>query len=425
MTTTASPRSVSPVDGWRGKKVRLGYEYEVTLGKMLDAGKSQSDDALLLPYIRAANIQDFGLALDDVNTMPFSPDEAARLDLRAGDLLVVEGGAVGTVVRLDRDLPGYSFQKTVNRIRARSNRSTRLLAYVLRAYRDAGYFEMLCAGSTIAHLTAEKLTALAIPDLPSHEQEAIADFLDEQTSRIDTLIDKQTQLITTLRERRSATVEAEIPAGPLAPLRSKASLIQTGPFGSQISAGSYVDGGTPVINPSHIGSRGITPDAAVSVDEALARELSRHALQPGDVVLARRGELGRCAVVTATEAGYICGTGSLMVRLRPDAADPDFMQLVIASGRARHYLESTSVGSTMNNLNASIIGDLRVPALSMAEQKSLVAKVRESTSRIDLVIRKAEQHIVLAKERRSALITAAVTGQIDVRTAGRATQRVA
>ncbi len=286
-------------------------------------------------------------------------------------------------------------------------------------------FSYYSTSTALPSMTQGDLAGHTMPLPPMAEQQAIADFLDEQTSRIDTLIDKQTQLITTLRERRSVTVEAEIPAGPLAPLRSKASLIQTGPFGSQISAGSYVDGGTPVINPSHIGPRGITPDAAVSVDEALARELSRHALQPGDVVLARRGELGRCAVVTATEAGYICGTGSLMVRLRPDAADPDFIQLVIASGRARHYLESTSVGSTMNNLNASIIGDLRVPALSLAEQKSLVAKVRESTSRIDLVIRKAEQHIVLAKERRSALITAAVTGQIDVRTAGRASQEVA
>ncbi|MFN8073873.1 MAG: restriction endonuclease subunit S [Kineosporiaceae bacterium] len=188
---SVAPRAANPLDGWRGKRARLSYAYEVTLGKMLDTAKNPPDGAIPLPYIRAANIQDSGLSLLDLKTMPFSPSESAHLDLRAGDLLVVEGGAVGTAVRLDRDLPGLSFQKTVNRIRARSTASTRMLAYTLRCYRDARYFEALCSGSTFAHLTTEKLAALAIPDPPQQEQEAIADFLDEQTSRLDTLIAKQ------------------------------------------------------------------------------------------------------------------------------------------------------------------------------------------------------------------------------------------
>ena len=97
-------------EGWSSG--RINYRFSVTLGKMLDAGRAPKPGDVNLPYIRAANIQDDGLALDDVYEMPFTPAERVSLSLRAGDLLVVEGGAVGTNHHLREGLPGWGFQKT-------------------------------------------------------------------------------------------------------------------------------------------------------------------------------------------------------------------------------------------------------------------------------------------------------------------------
>ena len=188
----------------------VGHKFTVTLGKMLDTGKAPREGDEHLPYIRAGNIQDTGLRLDDVNTMPYSASEATELNLLAGDLLVVEGGAVGTNVVLAEDTPGWSFQKTVNRVRPLADWSTTWLGYVLRTYRDIGIIDIICNKSTIAHLTAEKLRALRVPDTPPAEQRRIVAYLDEQTAKIDALIAETETFIELARERRSALITAAV-----------------------------------------------------------------------------------------------------------------------------------------------------------------------------------------------------------------------
>jgi type I restriction enzyme S subunit len=184
----------------------LGHGYSVALGKMLDAARNAKSTEQVLPYIRAANIQDDGLHLDDVNSMPFSAAEARTLDLRAGDVLVVEGGAVGTSTVLTYTMPGWSFQKTVNRLRPTGDWDSRFISYVLRTYRDIGVIDVACNKSTIPHLTAEKLRALRVPAPPAGEQRRIADHLDEQTAKIDALIAKAEEFIALARERRAALI---------------------------------------------------------------------------------------------------------------------------------------------------------------------------------------------------------------------------
>ncbi len=189
---------------------KIGHHFDVVLGKMLDAGKIPPVDSIVLPYIRAANIQDSGLILDDVNVMPFTSAEASRFNLLAGDLLVVEGGSVGTNHVLGENFEGWSFQKTVNRVRARGSDSTKFLSYVLRTYRDAGVFSVICNGSTIMHLTAEKLRALQLA-FPSFETQAsIVEFLDGELADLDaTLLDAQ-ESIELSKERRAALISAAV-----------------------------------------------------------------------------------------------------------------------------------------------------------------------------------------------------------------------
>lgn len=192
-----------PFSGFGGP---LGARYDVILGKMLDGKRAARPGDHTLPYIRAANISSTGIDLNDVNEMPFAPDEVSKLDLRSGDLLVVEGGSVGESVLLRSDMPGWSFQKTVNRVRPLDGSSTAWLGYVLRAYKTLGVIATICSGTTIAHLTAEKLRALRIPDVAVREQQRIADHLDEVTGKIDQMLAKTAELKSLLIERRAALI---------------------------------------------------------------------------------------------------------------------------------------------------------------------------------------------------------------------------
>jgi type I restriction enzyme S subunit len=406
--------TLNPFEGDQTALVPIGSAYSVTLGKMLDAGKTVDDSYTVLPYIRAANIQDDGLRLADVNEMPFSEDEAARLDLRRGDLLVVEGGAVGTTTVLDHDMPGWSFQKTVNRVRTIGDWSTRYLAYVLRAYRDAGVIDLVCNGSTIPHLTAEKLRALRIPSARPGEQRAIADYLDRETARIDTLIEEQQRLIEMLRERRASEIAEGFAEAATTPLRQVIEYAQTGPFGTQLTADEYVDSGVPVINPTHIRRGLIVSDDSTTVTPEKAEYLARYRLAVGDILLGRKGEVDKSALVDRQSAGYVCGSDAMA--LRPNSGTvPDYLWWFLQSAVAHCQLEFWSVGATVSGLNQTTIRKVRLPLPEEQEQRRITSHLYEKTAKIDALIAETALFIELSKERRSALITAAVTGQIDVR----------
>lgn len=259
-----------------------------------------------------------------------------------------------------------------------------------------------------------KRIALAVP--PLDEQRAIADYLNLETSRIDTLIEEQQRLIEMLRERRWAVVERAVALLDWnTPFKTVAKMIQTGPFGSQLKSDEYVDDGIPVINPSHIIAGEVVADPRIAVGAEKAEQLARHKLEEGDLIAARRGDLGRCAVVGPSAAGFLCGTGSALVRLDRRRMDPSFAAIVFSSRRNREALALASVGSTMENLNSDIIGSLRFPVPPVEEQRRLTAALKQATAKIDELITESERFVELSRERRSALITAAVTGQIDVR----------
>ena len=276
--------------------------------------------------------------------------------------------------------------------------------------------------------------------LPSpSEQASIATFLDRETAQIDAFIADQEELIGLLAERRAATISHAVTKGldqgvhieqttsawfpklpvhwALIPVGLGAALIQTGPFGSQLHSEEYVMGGVPLINPMHIVDGQIKPSPTMSVTQAKAAELSRHALRIGDVIVARRGELGRCAVTSSESLGSLCGTGSAIIRLSRDRFVPEYFQLVFSSEHARNALLQYSIGSTMDNLNADVVSSLRVPCPPMIEQQKIVDFLGHETAELDAATADARAAVALSRERRAALISAAVTGKIDVRSA--------
>ena len=191
------------------------------------------------------------------------------------------------------------------------------------------------------------------------------------------------------------------------------SSIQTGPFGSQLHASDYINEGIPVINPSNIANQKVVPDWDNTVTESKANDLSRHRFRLGDIVFCRRGEMGRCAAIGQAEIGWLCGTGSLLVRLKQQRLLPDFAVLLLSQESVRDTLILESVGATMDNLNTRILAKVRIPVPSINEQLTIIFFLDRETAKINRLMDVRRKQIETLQEQRTAVIHHAVTKGID------------
>ena len=289
-------------------------------------------------------------------------------------------------------------------------------------------------------IAESRLGSLAIAVPPPEEQESIARFLAHITSRIDRHIRAKEKLLVLLKEQKQTViieeaitcdawrkghswerVRADSPEHAVkwreVRLRSVMTAIQIGPFGSQLHASEYREGGTPVINPSHIAGGRILPDPSVAVDPLKAEELSIHRLRVDDVVMARRGELGRCALVGVGEEGWICGTCSLRIRSNAAVILPAFLALCLTCRSVKEALTAGSIGATMDDLNATLVSRLRIPLPALDHQAAIVDYSVDATARLDEASNGVRNQLLAVGEYRRRLIADVVTGKVDVRQA--------
>lgn len=133
--------------------------------------------------------------------------------------------------------------------------------------------------------------------------------------------------------------------------------IKIGPFGSLLHKEDYIEGGHALINPSHIIDGKVASDNKLTISEEKYQELSAYHLKNGDVVMGRRGEMGRCAVVPCD--GYLCGTGSLLIRTKGEVT-ADYIQKIISFPSFKKMMEDMAVGQTMLNLNVPIVSNFQI-----------------------------------------------------------------
>lgn len=312
--------------------------------------------------------------------------------------------------------------------------------YLFRLFQSRGFNAQLVVsanGVTRFGLPQHAIANAFTPIPPLEEQKAIARFLDFKTAQIDALIAKKKVLLDKLAEKRTALISHAVTKGldPAVPMNDSgvpwlgkipahwtvsklaylSESLQTGPFGSQLHAEEYIEGGVPLINPTDISNGEVLENVKITVGEDVVERLSRHKLELGDIVIARRGEMGRAGLVRARNVGWLCGTGSLRARLNKEILNPEFLLYQFSMRGVAEYLSLQSVGSTMDNLNTSILGRLPVIAPPLNEQSDLVFHLRKISESIDSQAAKVGQVISSLQEYRSALIANAVTGKIDVR----------
>jgi type I restriction enzyme S subunit len=150
--------------------------------------------------------------------------------------------------------------------------------------------------------------------------------------------------------------------------------ILTGPFGSSLHESDYVADGIPVINPQNIVDSEIIKDGAKTVSPSTRERLKEFTVRENDIVIGRRGEMGRCGVVTSEMDGWLCGTGCFVIRLKEEC-DVRFAFFQIASPKAKAHLEEQAVGVTLKNLNQGILSALLIPLPPLATQRAIVAEI--------------------------------------------------
>ncbi|MFJ2416337.1 restriction endonuclease subunit S [Streptomyces brevispora] len=294
----------------------------------------------------------------------------------------------------------------------------RWLAYLLDIM-SLGQYSQTAAQPGIG--TAQ-INALSVPVPPAQEQRAIADYLDRETARIDTLIEEQQRLTELQWERRAAVVDAA-----LAPLSSwtRTALkhvldgIDQG-VSPQAEAGLADEPGAWGVLKAGCVNRGVfrpeehkrLPDGFL-FDPAIA-------VGEGDVIVSRASGspdlVGSAAIVEHLDYRLILS--DKLFRLQPRrSTDSRFLAWSLNSGRYRVQVRRAISGADglANNLPLSKLRGFEMHFPSLEEQRRIAAYLDDQTAKIDMLIVETERFIALARERRSALITAAVTGQIDVR----------
>ena len=243
-------------------------------------------------------------------------------------------------------------------------------------------FERLNKAVTIPSLTKADLLKIDI-DIPGIDtQTTIVDRLGE-IEQIISLRNNQLRLLENLIKARFVELFGDPVSNPKGwekKALSEEAEIKIGPFGSLLHKEDYITGGHALVNPSHIVDGKIAPDDKLTISDEKYNELSAYHLRTGDVVMGRRGEMGRCAVVE--QPGLLCGTGSLLIRTNGDLS-ADYIQKIISFPSFKRTIEEMAVGQTMPNLNVPIVSAFQIikPPKSVQNQYySFVAQVDKSKS---------------------------------------------
>lgn len=356
---------------------------------------------------------------------------------RSGDVLVpkitptFEAGRV-TVADLETALGAGTTELHV--LRPKAGVDARFLAYVCRAesFLQDGASRLQGVGN-LRRVPSDYLFKYAVPKSAVRNQSRIADYLDRETAQIDTLISEQGRLITLVRERREAsaahdlvgaknegvsTQETDLFWAPkipadwrVVPLTSVARL-ESGHTPSRTNPDLWTDCHIPWISLNDLDALGeSTPihSTANLISDAGISASSARLLPAGTVALSRDATVGRSGIMgvpMATSqhfANWVCS----------DALLPEYLNLLFRTVM-QPYFASLTNGSTLRTIGMGIIKSFRIPLPPVSTQRRIIAKANLSLAMADQLIEASRDLIVLSRERRAALITAAVTGQIEV-----------
>lgn len=415
---------------------RIRLKYVASLND--DVLAETTDPERRLRYIDISNVDSTG-AIHDGETLVFekAPSRARRL-VRDGDVIV---STVRTYLRAIAPIKDPDPDLVVSTgfavVRPRHGLDPHYASYALQ---DSSFVDRVVAhseGVSYPAINPSKLACLDVPLPQLPAQHSIAHYLDSETARIGSLIDRKQRFIDLLLEKRTALITHAVTQG-LDPnvemkdsgvtwlgevpvhwrvfsLRRVTTSCCDGPFGSGLKNDHYGDSGVRVVRLGNIGAIKFKDGDAAYVDAQHAATLGDHSVLAGDVLIAGLGDdrnmVGRACV--APELGpAMVKADCFRFRMNSWVA-PAFMAYAL-SATAGAFSASASTGATRNRVNLSNMLSRPVALPPEPEQQSIVRLLDEATGKIDALVDKTTQSIDLLREYRTALISAAVTGQIDI-----------
>lgn len=336
----------------------------------------------------------------------------------AGSVLVSTRAPIGHVGRVGEM---SAFNQGCRAVAVREGTESRYVAAAL----VAGRAEMVARGqgTTFLELSTSAFASMLIPLPPLDEQRAIADYLDQETAQIDALVAKQEEFIGLLRERRRTVLPSILRKANVADPRPdklhRRTRIGNGSTPRSSEDRYYLDGEIAWVNSSVVNSPEVHEPTKLITGAAVS-ECHLPMVKSGSLLVALTGEgktRGAATILRITST-----INQHLAFIEPDARywHPEYLLWLLRSNYVYLRRISSENGATKGGLTVGDLRALRLPMPSLDEQSRLVEELEDTTAQIEALIAKTEEHIALAKERRSALITAAVTGQFDVRTARKA-----
>lgn len=325
-----------------------------------------------------------------------------------GDILIVCDGSRSGLV--GRAVKGY-VGSTLAKISADCLSDQYLFHFVQGKY---ALLNTKKKGTGTPHLNQEllKQQKLIVPSYS--EQERIVSRIEELFSQLDAGVETLEKTKAQLAVYRQAVLKEAFSSelsSKTVEIREIVDDIRIGPFGTMLHKSDYISGGVPVINPQHIKSGKILLNASVTVSEEKARNLSAYRLQTNDIIMGRRGEMGRAAAITDVENGWLCGTGSILFRLKPNF-DAGFYAQILSSPDVVHYLEEHATGTTMKNLNEDIVQYIPVPFVTAEMQRDITVKIDCKMSVCDSIEQTVDIALQQAEAMRQSILKNAFEGRL-------------
>lgn len=403
-----------------------GFERGITFPS--SAKQNERDDENI-PCLRTANVQD-ELELNDLIYVnkKYYKNNSDKL-IRENDIIMSTAnsrelvGKTSFVYKVDYPMifGGFVMALRANKL------LSKFLFYYLRLEFLLGRFRGESTQTTnIANISSSVLGEYIFPLPPLSEQQRIVERIEELFAKLDEAKERLQEVADSFAVRKAAILHKAFTGEligkkieQLVPLESLVDLIKIGPFGSALHESDYIENGIPLVNPKHIVQQHIVPQSKISISEEKAEELSSYRLKANDIVLGRRGEMGRCAPVSAREENWICGTGSMIIRLKEDY-DAKLYSLILGSQATVSYLENSAVGSTLKNLNEKIVRKIPVPQFDIEEQHEIVRLIDDLLARERAAQQAAEQALASIDLMKKSILARAFRGELGTNKASEA-----
>ena len=378
--------------------------------------ESASSEAVGPKFLRITDIQNDCVNWDSVPYCIIGASDLSKYRLLTGDIVFARTGATTGKSFLVSDPPDAVFASYLIRLRLIDKEL--LPEFVSLFFQSADYWRAVkegSSGSAQGGFNATKLGALTIPVPPLPEQHRIVALLDEAFDGIATAkanAEKNLQNARALFESHLLSVFTQRGEGWAETTLAEATGgVFTGPFGSLLHKSDYIENGTPLVNPAHITNVGIEPDCRKTVSEETAQRLSSYVMRAGDIVIGRRGEMGRCALVTDVEDGWLCGTGSFNIK-PSNRCDARYLVRLLRSEGCKKRLEEIAGGAVMPNLSNTDLGNLPILLPPLDQQQEVleaIGGIAEETQRLESLY---QRKLAALDELKQSLLHQAFSGQL-------------